>query len=322
MSALLIRRQRGSAPVEPHTRLTNALAPRAKRSPQTIGSRAARTDRRVYIAAPQREPRAWIAAPCRKGLPDVGHPSRTPFQRQLSGRLERGQATLTTGQLRCQRTFFTGDHVLETIRTRAKDQLPSVLLTLLSIIQALAIELLWTRLHEAAYLWEAGWPSVVGWSQVVAMLLGIFQIWLFYTSLVMRFRWIPSIRDSALPFVIGILEFTLIDLMGPGSLPAWFCTLAVIFGISVWAGQTIFRRARQDPENREFFETLTPARFRDFAASISEISALVLFGMLLYATGSPHGLSLAGLLFATGALAHQIQGTSRFWARSMTRPES
>jgi hypothetical protein len=138
---------------------------------------------------------------------------------------------------------------LETIRTRAKDQLPSVLLTLLSIIQALAIELLWTRLHETPYLWEAGWSSVIGWTQVAAMLLGIFQIWLFYTSLVMRFRWVPSIRDSALPFVIGILEFTLIDLMGSAYFPAWFCTLALIFGVSVWTGQTIFRRARQDPEN-------------------------------------------------------------------------
>jgi hypothetical protein len=211
---------------------------------------------------------------------------------------------------------------LETIRTRAKDQLPSVLLTLLSIIQALAIELLWTRLHETPYLWEAGWSSVIGWTQVAAMLLGIFQIWLFYTSLVMRFRWVPSIRDSALPFVIGILEFTLIDLMGSAYFPAWFCTLALIFGVSVWTGQTIFRRARQDPENREFFATLTPARLRDFAASISEVSGLVLIGILLYATGSPHWLAFLGLLFATGALAHQIQGTSRYWALSMTASPS
>jgi len=207
---------------------------------------------------------------------------------------------------------------LETIRTRAKDLLPSVLLTLLSIIQALAIELLWTRLHENSYLWEAGWVSVLGWTQAAVMLLGIFQVWLFYTSLVMRFRWVPSVRDSALPFVIGILEFTLIDLMGPAYLALWLCTLAVIFAVSVWESQTIFRRARRDPENREFFETLSPARLRDFASSIGEISGLVLFGVLLYVTGSPPWLSFAGLLFATGALAHQIYENSRYWERSMS----
>ena len=40
---------------------------------------------------------------------------------------------------------------METMRTRATDLFPSVLLTVLSMIQAL--ELLWTRVRESSYLW-------------------------------------------------------------------------------------------------------------------------------------------------------------------------
>ena len=81
------------------------------------------------------------------------------------------------------------------------------------MIQALALELMWTRLRESPYLWTVGWDALLGWAQVTAMLLGFLVVWLFYVSIVMRFRWLPSLSDSVVPFAIGILEFTLIDLM-------------------------------------------------------------------------------------------------------------
>ena len=47
---------------------------------------------------------------------------------------------------------------METIRTRATDLLPSVLLTVLSMIQALALELLWTRIRETtSFKIRTGW---------------------------------------------------------------------------------------------------------------------------------------------------------------------
>jgi hypothetical protein len=149
------------------------------------------------------------------------------------------------------------------------------------------------------------------------MLLGILQIWLFYTSLAMRFRWVPSTRDSILPFVIGILEFTLIDLLGPDTLGPWFCILAVIFAISTWESHKIFTRARQDPENREFFENVERAKLRDFAPAIASVSGLVLFGVVLYVSGSPRWLALAGLVAALVMLDYQIALMRRYWDLAM-----
>ena len=45
---------------------------------------------------------------------------------------------------------------MESIRRRAMEIFPSVLLTVLSMVQALALELLWTRLGDSPYLWEGG----------------------------------------------------------------------------------------------------------------------------------------------------------------------
>jgi hypothetical protein len=91
------------------------------------------------------------------------------------------------------------------MRERATELLPSVLLTLLSMIQALALELLWTRVRETPVLWGADWQALLDWGQVVVTVLGMTVVWLLYVSLVLRFTWLPSIRDSLLPFGIGIL---------------------------------------------------------------------------------------------------------------------
>jgi hypothetical protein len=200
--------------------------------------------------------------------------------------------------------------------------LPSVLLTLLSIIQALALELLWSRLGETAYLWTGTWESILGWAQVFVMVLGFLQIWLFYTSIVMRFRWMPSLRDSILPFVIGLLEFSLIELLGPETLGPWFYTMAVIFAVSVWTSQEIFKRARQDPENAEFFERLRPASLRDFVPSIASVGGLALIGVILHVSGTRGWFSLAAFVVAGGMLAYQIELTRRYWYLAMSDPQA
>ena len=62
---------------------------------------------------------------------------------------------------------------MNTIRIRAKDQLPMVLLTLLSIVQALALELLWGYVSSETYLYESSWLALIGWLEVAATLMPI-----------------------------------------------------------------------------------------------------------------------------------------------------
>ena len=81
------------------------------------------------------------------------------------------------------------------IRKRAKDHLPTVLLTLLSIVQALALELLWSHLRAANYIFELSWLAFISWAQIAATFLGIVLIWIVYVSNVVRFRWVPTTSD-------------------------------------------------------------------------------------------------------------------------------
>ena len=48
---------------------------------------------------------------------------------------------------------------MSTIRNRTKDQLPMVLLTLLSIVQALALELWWAKILSSPQLYAWGWAA-------------------------------------------------------------------------------------------------------------------------------------------------------------------
>jgi len=202
------------------------------------------------------------------------------------------------------------------IPNRAKEMLPSALLTLMSIIQALALEFLWGMARAAPKEWSA--EAVLVWLQIVATLLGILQIWMFYTSLALRFRWIPVTRDLLLPFLIGILEFTLVELIGLERLPLWFATLAIVYLLATWDAHNVFSRARRDADNQEYFTTVTPAERRDFKDAALIVVGLVSFGLALFVFGPVLPLAYAGVLFAAATLAYHLEIGRRFWNRTMS----
>ena len=203
------------------------------------------------------------------------------------------------------------------LRARAKAHMPMVLLTLLSIIQALALELIWAHISEQPYLFEPSWIALLSWIQVVTTLAGVLLIWLLYSTMVMRFRWVPSTSDTVFPFLIGLIEFTLIAVMGPDSLLWWFLTLAVLFAITHWSIQLIMVTARRDRENAAFFDTVTPATLRDFMPTIGICLLLAGFGLGLGISGHQGIFALLGLLLAAAAIGFQLTMNARYWRQSM-----
>ncbi|MBL6906090.1 MAG: hypothetical protein ISR27_11285 [Pseudomonadales bacterium] len=77
------------------------------------------------------------------------------------------------------------------IRTRAQTHFPTVLLTLISIIQALALELMWSKIIDSDWLLVLDFQALIGWGMVIASFLGILQIWVMYSTMVMGFIWQP-----------------------------------------------------------------------------------------------------------------------------------
>jgi hypothetical protein len=196
---------------------------------------------------------------------------------------------------------------------RAREMLPSIIITVLSMMQALALELYWSRFQESEFLWQGGWEALLGWLQFAVMLMAILQIWLLYVSLVLRFSWLPSMEDTLIPFAIGLLEFSMISLLGPATLGPWFLSLAVLFILCTGASHAVFVRARQDPANEFFFRSMPAADWRDFVVSMVIIAVLALFGAALWITDNREVLPLAGLIFGLITLAYQFVLTHRYW---------
>lgn len=203
---------------------------------------------------------------------------------------------------------------------RAKELLPAVILTILSMIQALALELFWTRVVETELLWQGGFTAILGWMQAGAVFLGIMLIWLFHVSFVLRFTWLPSLEDMVVPFFIGVLEFGMIDLMEPDFLAPWMLLLAALFALSTTASHFTMRRARREPENAYFFSTISPAGLRDYLYSIAVVTALALFGVLLYFFDDNRLLAAVALTLALAALSFQLMRSKQYWMHSL-RPD-
>lgn len=206
---------------------------------------------------------------------------------------------------------------MNSIRVRAKEHFPTVLLTLVSIVQALALELLWSHLHEADYLFRLSWIAVISWIQIAATVIGIVLIWVIYSSNVIRFRWVPSTGDFVFPFFIGLTEFMLVETLGPDRLGLWLMFMALVFGLMNWAAHATMRRARQDSDNDAYFSTMQPAQLRDFYPGIAIVCGLAITGFYLLINGGSGMLAMFALLATNGALVWQFYQASHYWELSI-----
>lgn len=203
------------------------------------------------------------------------------------------------------------------IRSRAQANFPTVLLTLISIIQALALELMWSKIVESEWLWAFDMSALIGWGMILVTLLGILQIWVMYSTMVMGFVWQPYLRDSIVPFIIGIQEFMMVSLIGEEFNTLWLYVLGSIFISGNWVSHSSFRRARQDPENDDFFGKMKPATLRDFWPAMTIVISLSVFGIAIDFTQNQTWLPLAALVFANAVLVFQTFSFRRLWRSIM-----
>jgi len=207
---------------------------------------------------------------------------------------------------------------MQEIRDRARANLPTVLLTLLSIVQALALEFLWSHIRETSSLFEASWLSMLMWVQIAACFIGLVLIWVVYASHVMRLRWVPTTTDSVYPFAIGVLEFTLVELLGPTNMGLWLICYAAVFALMVWISHRTMRRARQDESNSAFFGKLEPATPKDFLSGIIMIAAMAGAGLYIKFSNDMGVFTLIALLLTACLAIFQFWVAAQFWERSLS----
>jgi len=206
---------------------------------------------------------------------------------------------------------------MESIRIRAREHLPSVLLTLLSIVQAIALESLWDHTVHRQEIFELSLAATAGWLQIAVSLFIIILVWLAYVSLVMRFIWTPSVTDLTLPFFVGVIELLMIESMGQDRLGAWFVVLAMIFTLLLLLTHSLFRRARRDPENAEFFQQIQAATWRDHLINAAYPAVVAMAGIGFWLYDHQDWMAVIALLITLCTVAYQIRVLTGFWRTSM-----
>ncbi len=206
---------------------------------------------------------------------------------------------------------------MKQIRNRARKSFPSVLLTLLSIVQAIALETLWEASRHRADLFDPSLLTVTSWLQLAATLLIIIFIWLAYVGMVMRFRITPQLADLISPFFVGLLQFLLIEMTNPGHLGEWFVVLAVIAALVTYFTHKLFQRARRDSENHEFFSVVPAATWRDHSVRIFPAAMSALIGGWLWQSGHTGWFALVAILLVWLSIIHQIWIAAKYWRISM-----
>jgi nicotinamide riboside transporter PnuC len=142
-------------------------------------------------------------------------------------------------------------------------------------------------------------------------------VWVFYVSFVLRFTWLPTLEDTLIPFLIGLLEFAMIDLMYPNPLGVWFLLLASIYGIVTATAHVTMRRVRGDPSNEYYFQSVKPSSWRDYLVSGVVVMLLAIMGVVLLFLESNPYLSVAALFLALIALLFQFRQARRYWMHSL-----
>ena len=206
---------------------------------------------------------------------------------------------------------------MQPIGERAKELLPSVLLTLASIIQALSLEVLWSSAEESPHLWSGGAVAVAGWLQVAAVFETILLIWLYYAHLIMRFRWVPALRDSLVPFGLGIVQFVLAELLRPDHRHFWLYTLAGLFVFAAWASTAIFRSAQKDPDNDWYFVAVQDGLAARFGPVVVSVGGFLALGVLIQRSGAGGAFGVAAMGLANAILLGQIALQRFYWNRSL-----
>jgi hypothetical protein len=206
---------------------------------------------------------------------------------------------------------------MDTIKNRARKQFPAVLLTLLSIVQAIALESLWNKLAGHSDLFALTLQALQIWLQFTISLGVIILLWLSYVGLTIRFRWTPAFSDSVLPFLIGLIEFLLIELIEPGRLGVWMLTLALVAALSIVIDFRFMRRARLDPDNAEFFDAVLPATWRDFMPQVLVVVYAISAGVWLVFDETHIWFSLLTLLVVLAAILQNAFLQASYWRKTI-----
>ena len=127
----------------------------------------------------------------------------------------------------------------------------------------------------------------------------------------------PTTTDSVFPFLVGLVQFLMIEIMGAERFALWIIVLAITFGALVAIEHRAMKRARMDEANREFFDQYAPATIKDFVPQIIMVATFLVAGIWMQFSGYLGWVRVVVLVGVFVALGYEIHKTVTYWKDSM-----
>jgi len=161
----------------------------------------------------------------------------------------------------------------------------SFYLTLISMIQSLAFGYLLTTISVKDLLT----PTYA--LQVLGTFLVILMVWHEYAVGTMLFMWLIDFWDSLIPFLFGVVQFSLISsLKLQGSPNMWFFSLAACAALSFWSLENQFVKSSAYAENQDALLALGRSRLGSVIYVLVSCGVFVAEGM--WSRSAPRNESL------------------------------
>ena len=207
-----------------------------------------------------------------------------------------------------------GHHLL--VKKRLKDSFSLVYLTLLSVIQGVA-------LADLALVVGAGYQqfTVVCWLLVLVNFGMVITVWHLFTMHITLWSWIPDLRDAIIVFIIGAVELVFNHTISL-SLSAWLFIVAIFAIMAILAIWYVGQRAKEEGENTKMLSLLR-RQHRLFALYNLGVSAIYLLLVVVSQVESLEAsngvqtgrgvLALAIVLLVAGCVAGDSIISTRSW---------
>jgi len=122
-----------------------------------------------------------------------------------------------------------------------RDEFAVTYLTLISILQAVALGFLATLVDAHFHSLQSGHWLRIATSVVVAV-----NVWNEYRMGVAQFAWVPSLVDTLIPFTLGIVQFALFRASVLSTDFLWLCAVGCLYLAGVAGYENMYRRAKAE----------------------------------------------------------------------------
>lgn len=201
-------------------------------------------------------------------------------------------------------------------RDKALTQFPAMYITLVSVVQAIALEALATRAIEIAPGFDLEPTAVVVWLEILLLGQTVFYVWISYTLLVTLAQWVFRVFDFGAAFAVGVLQFVAIAFIGSDAVHTFLVIVGLGFAVGAWVSHSNIGAAARSADNQDVIRELPRMTLTLLLMSVGVLGVL---GLVALRLGAGYW-SIAIILLGCNAVLLVAQLQWFAWWRAVLTP--